>query len=226
MNRTLAVVSALSVGLSTAVFTGSAMAQAGAPAAPAAAAPAVKPEAIPAKIAVLNFEAAVAGTNEGQAALQELQKKYGPQQQRVQSEATEVDQLRKQADALPATTPDTEKQARLATIDAKEKQLNLDAETLQNTSGAEMQDVMGKIAQKVSPVVTKYLQQSGFTMMLSVGGQQSDVMWYLPQTDITQAVIDAYNASSGVAAPLPAAPAAGTTPRPRTPSTAPKPAAK
>jgi outer membrane protein len=230
MNRTLAVVSALGVGLSTAVFTASAMAQA-APAAGAPAAAAVKPEAIPAKIAVLAFESAVANTNEGIQALQEIQKKYAPTQAKVQSEGTEVDALRKQLEALPATAPDTERQSRAAAIDVKEKQLNLDLETAQNQYQADMQEALGKVAQKVSPLVTKYLQANGYTMMLSLGNgnQPSDVMWFDQKTDITQAIVEAYNASSGVAAPLPAAPAAGAAPaaaRPRPASTAPRPAPK
>jgi hypothetical protein len=44
----------------------------------------------------------------------------------------------------------------------------------------------------------------------------------LPNTDITQAVVDAYNTSSGVAAPPPAAPSAS---RPHPAAAAPKPAA-
>jgi len=68
--------------------------------------------------------------------------------------------------------------------------------------------------------------------MLSAGGQQSDVLWADERVDITGAIIEAYNASSGVSAPAPAAPAAATRPRTgpsapsSTPKAAPKPAAK
>jgi outer membrane protein len=62
---------------------------------------------------------------------------------------------------------------------------------------------------------------------------QSPVLWYGETVDITKAIVDAYNAQSGVPAPAsgtatkPAARPAptGTTPKPAT-STAPKPAPK
>ena len=80
MNRTLVLVSALGVGLTTAAG----VAQTTGPQAPAtttpaaaAAAPAAAPQAIPAKIALVAFEQAVFATNEGQKAVQDVQKKIG-----------------------------------------------------------------------------------------------------------------------------------------------------
>jgi hypothetical protein len=69
------------------------------------------------------------------------------------------------------------------------------------------------------------VQQNGYTMLLDNTGQQGglSVLWTLPGTDISQAVVDAYNTASGVAAPPPSAPAAAR-PRATTPTT-PKPAA-
>jgi outer membrane protein len=94
-----------------------------------------------------------------------------------------------------------------------------------------MQEALGKVAQKMGPVVVKYVQTNGYTMLLDNTGQPGglNIMW--GGTDISQAVVDAYNASSGVAAPPPSAPSATRTPRPATtaprttapkPSTAPK----
>ena len=53
-----------------------------------------------------------------------------------------------------------------------------------------------------------YCQQNGFTLLLDVSNQASNVMWALQSTDITQAAVDAYNKTSGVAAPPPSAPSA------------------
>jgi outer membrane protein len=82
--------------------------------------------------------------------------------------------------------------------------------------------------QKVNVVVQDYVKKNGYTLLLDVGGQQSPVMWTAaePNADITQAIIEAYNASSGVAAPPPTAPApTASRPRPST-STTPKAAPK
>ena len=84
----------------------------------------------------------------------------------------------------------------------------------------------GKVAQKLAVTMKTYAQQSGFTILLDVSSQSSNVLWALPSTDISQAVVDAYNKSSGIAAPAPSAPSAArpaaTAPRPAT-RTAPAP---
>jgi len=84
-----------------------------------------------------------------------------------------------------------------------------------------MNDALSKVAKKLGPTVVKYVQENGYTMLLNNTGQQGglDVMWTIPGTDISQAIVDAYNATSGVAALPPPAPSA--TNRPRT-TTAPK----
>jgi outer membrane protein len=204
MNRKLVIAAALAAGLAIP----SLVAQAPAAEKPAAA-PAVQPEAVPAKIAVIAFEQAVVATNEGQRAVAEVQKKYEPQKAKIDSEASEVDSLKKQLQALPTTTSDDERANRTRVIDTKEKELNRNAEDAQNAYQGDLQEAYGKVAQKVGKAAVSYAQSNGFTLMLNVGGNQqtpNPVLWFAQETDITQAVINAYNASSGVAAPPPAAP--------------------
>jgi outer membrane protein len=218
MNRTLVLVSALGAGLTTAAgmaqTTGP---QASATTPPAAAAAA--PQAIPAKIALVAFEQAVFATNEGQRAVQDVQKKYEPKKAQIESLGAEVESLKKQLQSAPATMADDERASRMKAIDTKEKQLNRDAEDATNAYNADLQEAYAKVAQKVSGTLKSYVSQNGFTLLLDVSNQQSNVMWAIPSTDVTQAVVDAYNASSGVAAPPPSAPSAG---RPTRPATTPR----
>jgi outer membrane protein len=201
MNRTLALATALAAGLATS----SAFAQAAAT--PAAPAPAAAPQAIPAKIAVIAFEQVVVATNEGQRAVADIQKKYEPKKNAIDAQAAEVDSLKKQVEALPASTTDEERAKRLRVIDTKEKALQRDAEDAQTSYQNDLQEAIGKVAQKVGGTAVKYAQDNGFTILLNVGGQQANpVLWEAPQTDISQAVVNAYNVASGVAAPPPSAP--------------------
>lgn len=210
MNRTLVLATALAAGLAVPTLAAQAAAP-GKPAAGGATAPsAVPPQAIPAKVAIIAFEQAVVATNEGQRAVADIQKKYEPQKSKIDGEAAEVDSLKKQVQALPANTSDEERANRLKAIDAKEKQLNLDAENAQNAYQGELQEAYGKVAQKVGKTAVKYAEDNGYTLMLNVGGNQqapNPVLWFNQTTDITQAVVNSYNASSGVAAPPPSAPA-------------------
>jgi outer membrane protein len=229
MNRTLILVSALGAGLMT--TAGMTQTPAAAPAAPAtepAAAPApVTPQAIPAKIALVAFEQAVFATNEGQKAVQDIQTKYKPKKDQIEGLSHEVDSLKKQLQSAPATLSDADRAAKMKEIDAKEKRLNHDAEDAQTAYNTDLQEAYGKVAAKVSVTLKKYVSDNGFTLLLDVSSQQSNVMWANQSTDVTQAVVTAYNTSSGVAAPVPSAPSA-TAPaaaRPRPTTATPKPAA-
>ena len=221
MNRTFAFVTALAAGMTP--FAG--VAQTAGSSAPAAPTSAPAPHATPAKIALIEYEQVAAATNEGQRDLQTLQKKYEPKKEQLQALAQEVDTLKKQMQSAPATLSEADRASKLRAIDTKQKQLQRDGEDAQNSYNGELQETIGGVAKKLGPVVIKYVQDNGYTMLLDNTGQQGglSVLWTQPgTTDISQAIVDAYNASSGVAAPAPSAPSPAArphsaTPRPSTP---------
>lgn len=206
MNRSLP----FALALASVACVPSLLAQAPAAAPAATAAPTASvPQAIPAKVAIIAFTAAVVNTNEGQRSVADVQKKYAPQKTKIDGQAAEITSLRQQLQALPASTPDEERASREKTLDAKEKQLQLDEETASNSYQGDLQQAYGKVAQKVGQTAVKYAQDNGFTLMLNVTNEQqapSPILWFAQTTDITQAVVNAYNTSSGVAAPPPSAP--------------------
>ena len=208
MKRTL--VLALAAGLATSTLA----AQTAPAPAPAAAAPAVAtpPQAIPAKIAIIAFQSGMVNTNEGARTVDDIQKRYAPQKAKIDSEAAEVENLRKQLAAVPATAASDDQRAKLTIdIDTKEKQLNLDAETAQTSYNTDLQKAFGELQQKFGTAAVKYCNDNGFTMLVTPESSQNSpnpILWWNQTTDITQAVINAYNASSGVAAPTPSAPKA------------------
>jgi outer membrane protein len=247
MNRKLALRTALAAGLlplAAYAQVSPAPPQSAEPA-PAASAPAspqpqgpAAPTAFPAKIAVISFEEAVYLTNEGQRAAADIAKKYESQKAVIVGEADEIESLRKQLAAAPATLSNEEKASRERAIDLKEKKYQSDVENAQTAYNGDLQDALQKVAVKVNAVMQTYLKVNGYSIAFDAGNQQSSIMWISqdPNADITQAVIGAYNASTpGITAPPPAAPtpssaprkpATSTTPRSTTPSTAPKPQSK
>ena len=213
MNRSLTVACMLATGLASSTVLAQTAPAPSASAAPAtAAAPA--PVAIPAKIAVIAFQPGVAQTNEGQKAFADVQRKYEPTQVKLKGLSDEIDSLKKQV-AAGTTLTEEERASRTKTIDVKEKQLQRDAEDAQTSFQGEMNDIYQKLAAKVYETVQTYAQQNGFTLVMDISGQQSPVLWVNPATDITAAVVQAYNAKSGIPAqPVNApAPARSTTPR-------------
>jgi len=169
---------------------------------------------VPARIAVVAFQAAVTQTNEFQRNFGDLQKKYEPKREHLKSLNDEIETLQKQLQAQGATLSDVERETRAKTISDKQKQLQREQEDDQNDFQQEMQQTFNGVAQKVGEVLIAYAQQRGYTLVLDGGEQQTQMVLYAnPATDISKAVLDAYNLKSGV--PAPAQPAAAT-PKPAT----------
>lgn len=212
MKRSLALVCMLASGLGA-----TAMAQAGAPSSAPAAAPAG-----PAKIAVIMFQPAVMQTNEGQRNFADLQKKYEPKRVQLKSQSDEIEALRKQLQTGGATLSDAERANRTKSLDDKEKSFQRLGEDTQNDFQQDLQQTYTQLAEKVFGVLQTYAQQNGYTLVIDGSTQQSPVLWASQGTDISAAVIEAYNQKSGVPAPPPSAPGAAAPSAP-TPRTTPRP---
>jgi outer membrane protein len=218
MKRSLALIATLASGF----VLGSAAQTLPVPA-PTTAAPA---QAVPAKVAVIAFQAAVGQTNEFQRNFADLQKKYEPKRTQLKTMSDEIDGLEKALQAQSDKLSDTERANRTKTIDEKKKQAQRFAEDAQTDLQGEMQTVYEGVAGKVFEVLESYAQQQGYTLVVDGTGSQQQapvVLYASPSTDITKAIVAAYNLKSGVPAPPPqAAQPTASTPKPA----APKPAAK
>lgn len=188
----------------------------------------------PTKVAIINIQAAIANTNEGQRDLDALQKKFEPKQIELKSLSDEVDNLKKQLAAQTDKLNDDERNKRVQTIESKQKTLQRNLEDAQNDYQSQSNEIAQRIGSKLMQSLDSYAKQNGFAVVIDVSSQQSPVLWAAQSVDITKPVIDAYNVASGVAPPPPStkpaisAPSASVTRRPATPTTtpaAPKPAA-
>ena len=186
---------------------------------PAAPAPAGTVTAIPAKVAVLAFQVAVAQTNEGQRNFSDLQKKFEPKRAQLKTLNDEIESLKKQLQAQGDKLSPAESASRTKTIDEKTKQLQRQAEDAQNDFQQEIQDMYNTLASKVFEVVESYAKEQGYTLVLDGSQQQSPILWAAETTDITKQVIAAYNTKSGVPAPpTPTAVPAAPKPAPKAPA--------
>jgi outer membrane protein len=221
MKRSLTLVCLLApaAGVASLALSSRAFAQTPSAPAPAAQSAAGAPADVPAnpKIAIIAFQQAVAATNEGQRNFAQLRTKFEPKQAALKAQSDEIDSLKKQLQDAGSTLSEPERDSRLRTIDEKTKSLQRSAEDAQNEASTAMNDMYQQLAQKVYAVLDAYSNQNKFTLVLDTSAQQTPVLWANQASDITKAVVDAYNVKSGVPAqPAAAAPAA---PRPSTPST-------
>ena len=224
MKRSFTLVCLLASATGVSIIT-SPRASAQAPSAPSAPAPAdstaglTAAPAVPAsaKVAIINFQQAVAATNEGQRNFAQLRVKFEPKQAQLKAQSDEIDSLKKQLQDAGTNLSEPERDSRLRVIDEKTKSLQRSAEDAQNEASGAMNDMYQALAQKVYTVLDSYSNQSKFTVVLDTSAQQTPVLWANGSTDITKAIVEAYNVKSGV----PPQPAAGATTAPRPSTTSP-----
>ena len=164
------------------------------------------------KVALINFQQAIFATNEGRRDLEALNKKFDPKQQELKAANDEIERLKKDLSANTDKLSDAERNTRLQAIEAKQKTLQRNAEDAQNDYAQQGNEIAGRIGQKLFDVMQKYASQNGIGLVMDVSQQNSPVLFGSDQSNITAAVVDAYNAQSGVAAP----PAGAGTQRPPT----------
>jgi outer membrane protein len=232
MKRSLTLVCILASGCGvTALAQAGSAAPATMPSAPGAPATSAAPSG-PSRVAIIQFQQAVGATNEGQRDFAELRKKFEPKQTALKAQSDSIDTMKKQLQTQGSTMSDSARADLTRQIDDKTKSLQRSAEDAQNDFQQEMGETYQKLAEKVYQVVQAYATQSGYTLVLDASAQQSPVLWANDTTDISKAVVDAYNQKSGVPAPspsagggVPTAPRPTTTTRPSTttrPATAPQ----
>ncbi len=173
------------------------------PPAPAPAGPA------PTKVGIINIELAIVGSNEGQRDFAALQKRFEPKQNELTALNKEVEDLKKQLNVQGNTMNDDARAALVKNIEQKQKNLQRTAEDAQTDFQNQQKELANQIGRKMLTVLDQYAKDNGFAVILDVSNPQSPVLWAGVSTDVTKAIVDAYNVQSGVPAPPP--PAAGTT---------------
>jgi outer membrane protein len=214
--------------------TGSAATPPSAPSAasstPASSAPATTPAPTgTGRVGTINIQDAIFACNEGRRDMDALQKKYEPKQAELKNQNDELESLQKQFSTQSDKLNDDAKASLQKQIETKKKTFDRNVQDAQEEVGNQQQEIASRILSKMAPLIVKYSQENGYTMIIDTSKPwpQSPVLWWnVASIDITKNVIDAYNVQSGVAAPTsttssaprpaPKTPAA-TTPKPTTP---------
>jgi outer membrane protein len=195
--RVLILASALSLGISTA-------ARAQAPAAAGA--------ATESKVGIVSIQDAIANTNEGKKELDALQQKFAPRQAALQAQNDEVENLKKQLQAQGDKLSEEERNSRVRSASEKQKTLQRNYEDFQNEVQGAEQEILNRLGKKMLEVLEKYAKDNGYAIVMDVSTQQTPVLYANPGTNMTKALIDAYNASSPVLPPSAVKPSAATHP--------------
>jgi outer membrane protein len=173
---------------------------------------------VPNKIGVINIQGAIVTSNEGRRDFEALSKKFEPKQAELKTLNDEVEGLKKQLTAQQDKLNEEERNNRVRGIEQKQKSLQRALDDAQGEFQTQQNELANRIGTKMVEVIDKYAKANNLAVIIDVSSQQTPVLWAAEQVNITPAIVEAYNAASGVAAPPASAPSAT---RPTAPATRP-----
>jgi outer membrane protein len=178
-------------------------------------------QAAPVKVGVINMQAAMIQSKDGQKAAATLQTKFGPKQAELEKKQQDIAAMQDQLRKGQNTMSEDNKQKLMRDIDLRNTSLKRDMEDANADLEAEQQKITGELGGKIMTVLNKYATDNGFAIVLDVGNQQTPVMFASNAINITAEIVALYDKNStGLGTPTSAAPA-----NPKPVMTAPKPVA-
>jgi outer membrane protein len=199
------------------------------PAAPSAAAA----NATGTKVGTINIEQAIFASNEGRRDFEALSKKFEPKQNELKGLSDELEGLQKQLNTQGDKMNDDAKNTLVKQIEGKKKSFDRSSQDAQEEFQSQQGEIGNRILTKMAPMIVKYAGDNGYGIIIDTSQQwpRGSVIWYGPAVDITPAIVEQYNAQSGVPAPAtsagvkPVVKPAGTTAAAKPTAPATKPAA-
>lgn len=174
----------------------------------------------PAKIAVMNVRNAIVATAEGKQAQAELQSKFAPKQNELQSLQKQIEDLQQKLTAGARTLSADEQGKMQRDGEMLQHQLQRGTDDLNEQLQAAQGDIVDVIGRKMLEVLDRYSRENGYSVVLDTSAQGSPVVYGSSQADITQEIVKLYDQAYPVKGGAPAASA------PAAPKPAPAPAKK
>ena len=163
--------------------------------------------AAPEKIGVINIQEAIGTTAEGKKAIADLQKKYAPRQQELQRLQQEIQALQDQLTKGQNTLSDEEQRRLGRDMEDKQKILKRSTEDAQADFGADRDEAIRRIGQKMVKVIGEYAKANGFSLVMD--DAQIPIYYASPEMDVTLEIVKRFDAANPVAEGVaPTAPAA------------------
>ncbi len=169
----------------------------------------------PTKIGIIQMQSALALTKDGQAALDELDKKVvTPKRKEIEAKQAEVKELQDKLTRGGNTMAQAAKDDLQRQIDQKTKNLNRDMEDAQAELEGEQQKIVQGLVEKLQPIIEKYANDNGYALIIDVSNPNSGVTFAAAGTEVTKAIVELYDKTAPAAAkPAAAKPAGGAPPQ-------------
>jgi len=169
------------------------------------------------KLGTINIEQAVMGTNEGQRDFEVLRKKLEPKQNELKAQNDELESLQKQLQTQGDKLNEDARASLVKQIETKQKSFDRATQDAQEDFQNQQGEIGNKILTKMAPIIQKYVTDNGYGLLLDTSQPwpRGPVIVSGSAMDITQPIVEAYNAQSSVPAPA----ASSAAPKPVKPAT-------
>lgn len=169
--------------------------------------------ATPSKIGIINIQAAIISTRDGQAAAKQLEAKSAPKKRELEQMQADIRAQQEKLSKMSSVGSDEQKQSLMRDIDQKTKQFNRQVEDAQAELDQEQSRVLNELGGRMLAVLDKYAKDNGYAIVLDVSQQNSPVLFAANGIDLTQEVVALYD-KNAAAVPSSAAPASPAAPSP------------
>jgi outer membrane protein len=145
------------------------------------------------KVAIIDIQAAILNSQEGQQAVTGLRNQFEPKRAQLQQRQQELQALQDRLTKGSAAMSDAAKEKLAAEIQSKTRTLKRDAEDL-DAEAVEAQNKMGEqLGPRMYAVVEKYASQRGYHVVLDASNPQAPVYWADSSAVITGDLVKQYD---------------------------------
>jgi outer membrane protein len=149
--------------------------------------------AAPTKVGIVNIQAAIVGTKEGQVAVKQLDEKSAPKKKHLEGLQSEINSLRDKLNKMSTVGSEEEKRKLMNDIDGKTKSFNRQVEDAQVELDQDQGRVLNELGGRMLAVLDKYAKDNGYAIILDVSQQNTPVMFAANAIDVTKDVIELYD---------------------------------
>lgn len=189
--------------------------------------------AAPGKVGVINVRQAILSTAEGKLASAELQSQFAPRQTELENMNKQINDLRQRLATCEGKCSQDEIARLTQQGQRSAQQLERKQTEMQEDANAAQADVFERLGRKVNDVLDRYARENGYAVLLDYSAQNTPIVNFSQQVDVTQDIVrlydQAYPVKAGVATPTKPAvakPTATNPPAAAKPAATPPPAAK
>jgi Skp family chaperone for outer membrane proteins len=158
----------------------------------------------PNKFCVLQAEAALVSTKDGQAAVAELQKVLDPKKTDLEKKQNVIKEKQDQLAKGGNTMSQTAKDSLTREIDTMNKTFTREVEDYNAEAENQQRKVMDSLSGRMKQVLDLYAKDHGCMVVFNIADQNTPIVYFSDTADITAGVVEMYDKTQG----SPAKPAA------------------